>query len=509
MNCITKAALAIALVLGMSASQGAVPVVAIHDSELTRALETMPAANTTPTGPGTTGNEWWTPSWHYFFMPESLKEALRSDGTAYAVVGDADIAAGSLLDAGGQPKYPILISLASEAVRDDEIAALTNYVAAGGTLFIGSSSFTRQTNGVSRGDFALANQMGVHMVNGNLLNWAFNFTLTKLVNDPILSHIPGGRVTWDMPTGADEIPWGTSPVHARAVGHLIWQVAAGDASVIAQADSTPYILVKNFGKGRFIYDAQMQPVMGRGGDAPGMHAYTIFRRAIEEAFAASKLTVPKLSPWPYSYDAAMMVRHDLENFQTMIRAIEASAQFENASGVKGEYYFCTGTLREEMTNSPAVVGSLRSAITNYGALISSHNGGFRNPNNSGLVLDNYDYWHWGPDEAIDAGVSGINYSLTSISNSFLDVEGWFAGITNSNGNGKRTWVSPYFNSTREPSLQILESLNIRTSGEQKISIFPSWVLSTSLQTAGKRYPFISLPLSEWYINGNPAETIET
>ncbi|MFO1477561.1 MAG: Ig-like domain-containing protein, partial [Verrucomicrobiota bacterium] len=60
-----------------------------------------------------------------------------------------------------------------------------------------------------------------------------------------------------------------------------------------------------------------------------------------------------------------------------------------------------------------------------------------------------------------------------------------------------------------PSLQILESLNIRTSGEQKLSIFPSWVLSTSLQTAGKRYPFISLPLSEWYINGNPAETIET
>jgi len=32
------------------------PVVAIHDSELTRALETMPATGLTPTGSGTTGS---------------------------------------------------------------------------------------------------------------------------------------------------------------------------------------------------------------------------------------------------------------------------------------------------------------------------------------------------------------------------------------------------------------------------------------------------------------------
>jgi len=47
------------------------------------------------------------------------------------VVSDADISAGDLLDSNGRPKYPILISLAAEAVRDDEIAQLNNYVAAG------------------------------------------------------------------------------------------------------------------------------------------------------------------------------------------------------------------------------------------------------------------------------------------------------------------------------------------------------------------------------------------
>src|SRR5262245_56219937 len=69
------------------------PVVAIHDSELTRALESMPASGATPTGAGTTGNQWWPTDWHYFVMPESMKEALRSDGTPFAVVSDANITA--------------------------------------------------------------------------------------------------------------------------------------------------------------------------------------------------------------------------------------------------------------------------------------------------------------------------------------------------------------------------------------------------------------------------------
>src|SRR5689334_20513990 len=114
-------------------TQGTQPLVAIHDSELTRALESIPATSPTPAGPGTTGFQWWTTDWHYFVMPDSLKEALRSDGTAFTVIGDTNISAG-LLSSNGSPLFPIVISLASEAIRDDEIAPLTNYVAAGGFL---------------------------------------------------------------------------------------------------------------------------------------------------------------------------------------------------------------------------------------------------------------------------------------------------------------------------------------------------------------------------------------
>ena len=147
-------------------------VVAIHDSELTRALESLPAVAPTPTGAGYTGFQWWPTNWHYFVMPESVKETLRSDGTLYEVVGDIDISNGRLLASNGQPRCPIVISLAAEAIRDDEIAQLTNYVAAGGTLLVGSSAFTRNTDGTTRGDFALAGQMGLHMLGTNLQNWA-------------------------------------------------------------------------------------------------------------------------------------------------------------------------------------------------------------------------------------------------------------------------------------------------------------------------------------------------
>ena len=184
--------------------QGTQPIVAVHDSELTRALESMPASGATPTGPGTTGNQWWPTNWHYFVMPDSVKETLRSDGTAYTVVGDSNIMAGVLTNTDGSPKYPIVISLASEAVDNGEIAQLTNYVAAGGFLFVGSSSFTRTTNGTTRGDFAIANAMGVDMVVPALTNWFMDVTFTKVSNHPLLSTFPGGPLQWQMPSSSDD-----------------------------------------------------------------------------------------------------------------------------------------------------------------------------------------------------------------------------------------------------------------------------------------------------------------
>ena len=500
--------------LGVSSGQVTQPIVAIHDSELTRALESMNASGSTPTGPGTTGKEWWTTDWHYFVMPESLKEAFRSDGTPFTVVGDSNITAGVLLT-NGMPRYPIVFSLASEAIRDNEIAAFTNYVAAGGFLFIGGSAFSRNTNGTTRGDFAFANQMGLHAAGSSLSNWTNNNNITKQVDHRLTAHLPSGALTWRMPSAAEEIPWGISPSHPFIAPHDTWQVTASGATVLVQGDGNkPFLTIRPYGKGYFIYCSTFQPLIGFSGFAPSTYAYLIFRRAIEWAFETVSYPVAKLSPWPFQYDAAMMVRHDLENFTNSITNIEASAQIEASFGVKGEYYFCTGTLRDDAApagfNVNSIVASLRRAVTNYGATIGPHNGGLKNPNNAALVRGQYDYWHWGPDEALDVSpppsgyASGKAYALASMSNSLKDIEGWLTGTTN--GAGLRPWCTCYFNGTREDSYDLQAQLNVKITGDQKLTPFPHWTLSTL--TPGKRYSHLSQPVSDWLINGLVAQSLE-
>ena len=90
-----------------------------------------------------------------------------------------------------------------------------------------------------------------------------------------------------------------------------------------------------------------------------------------------------------------------------LRPSQASAQVEYTNGAKGDYYFCTGTVRDDAPDDKnAIIAGLRQAVTNYGATIGPHNGGLKNPNNPALVPGQYDYWHWGPDEALDVTPSG-------------------------------------------------------------------------------------------------------
>jgi hypothetical protein len=433
-----------------------------------------------------------------------MKEALRSDGTSFDVLSDSAISGGALLDTNGMPAYPILISLASEAISDAEIGRLTNYVAAGGFLFVGSSAFTRFPDGTTRGDFALGQQMGMHMVTPDLPNWTNDVNLTKVIDHRLIAHLPGGPLLWQMPVAAEEVSGGISPAHSSVGGHPVWQVHSADATILAQGDVYPYLVVKPYGKGWFIYYAAMQPLIGHGGQAPGMYAYVIFRRAIEWAFESAKLAIPKLSPWPFPYDAAFMARHELGNNQVSISNIVADAQFQAASGAHGDYYFSTGTLRDEMTNSPAIIASLRQAVANYGANIGAQNGGLPNPDNQSILPGNPDYWGWGPDEALDlSGTNvplpypdGFSYALASVSNSLADIEGWMTGVTN----GPRVSSAPYFNATRERSCEIEEQLNVRAVSDVKLSAFPSWVHSTALATEGRSYSFVSLPVNDWFIS---------
>ena len=125
----------------------------------------------------------------------------------------------------------------------------------------------------------------------------------------------------------------------------------------------------------------LNPIVGVGSYDTGMYAYTIIRSAIEWAFQAANLPIIKRSPWPYAYDAALIIRHDFENYLSYLNGtIESSAQYERSVGAKGDYYFCTGILRTLTTDAEKqpYIDSMKRAVSLDGATIGSHNGGLPN-----------------------------------------------------------------------------------------------------------------------------------
>ena len=215
-----------------------------------------------------------------------------------------------------------------------------------------------------------------------------------------------------MPLTSDEIPWGadfaTNSYADIHDAHYAWKVGANGATVLANGNAGPLLTVKSYGHGQFIWHGDIQPLIGHGGYDPSMYAYLVYRRAIEWAFQTLNVPIVKLSPMAISLrHCPFMVRHDFENDMSLISSIQSSAQFEKSLGIKGDYYFCTGALRTYTgSDRAAIISSLRSAVSNYGATIGSHNGGLKNPVNSSLTPADYDYWHWGPDEALDQSPSG-------------------------------------------------------------------------------------------------------
>jgi len=157
-----------------------------------------------------------------------------------------------IVAANGLPKYPIVISLASEAIRDDEIAP-PDKLRRGGRIFAGGFvGIYAQSERDSRGDFAFANELGLHTVTPGLTNWAFNQTITKRSNHRLVSHLPDGALTWRMHLIQKRRRGEFRQAISFLAPHDVWRVISSDATIIAQGDGVPFLAVKPFGQRLFI-----------------------------------------------------------------------------------------------------------------------------------------------------------------------------------------------------------------------------------------------------------------
>jgi len=124
-------------------------------------------------------------------------------------------------------------------------------------------------------------------------------------------------------TKSEEISWGISTNHTYLAPHDLWRVSAPGATVLATGDSFLTSRLRSMAKAGLFIVRSCSPWLGMA----------VSRRACTPTFSSAKRSSgltkpiichpPKISPWPYPYDAAFMVRHDLENFTNEIAAIAA------------------------------------------------------------------------------------------------------------------------------------------------------------------------------------------
>ena len=313
---------------------------------------------------------------------------------------------------------------------------------------------------------------------------------------------------WNLPLDS-----GTS-VQATGGGgpHYFWQAyntAANPADTLITFPSSPYSYVmlatKAYSSGRFIYESELTPLDGFGIYAPGLYEYYFFRRAIEWAFQSFSIPIARLSAWPYQYDSAFLIRHDMDNSEDTVPWIADSAQTEAQLGVIGEYYVVTGDVRD--SSDPSYLISLIQQAQAYGAIISIHNGGLNSHYWLGTSPGDYSYYHWGPDICITyngtgdywpydssgqssnpTGLYGADYAKMSINLALDDIQSW-------TGQRPTTWVSPWTDACSDAALDILASLGFQNAGDRDCGPFPAMALM--LNTPGKYYDIIELPSQAW------------
>ena len=144
-------------------------------------------------------------TWKSFHAVRFLEEALKSDGTPYVELTGSQIDSGALFSS-GTLNYPILISIGTECVSDTQINQIRSFASAGGTVFAGGASWTRDSSGNLRTSgghptFALSTEMGLVPSGWRFISQVTPGTMTAAIN-----HLnPTELYWWDLPFAYNEV----------------------------------------------------------------------------------------------------------------------------------------------------------------------------------------------------------------------------------------------------------------------------------------------------------------
>ncbi|MCW4025614.1 MAG: hypothetical protein NWF01_11365 [Candidatus Bathyarchaeota archaeon] len=234
-----------------------------------------------------------------------------------------------------------------------------------------------------------------------------------------------------------------------------------------------------------------------------VYEYLIIRQAISWAFQTLNVPLVKLSPWPYQYNSAFIIRHDMDFSFDAVNWMLSSAQTEKNLGLTAQYYIVTGDVRDSPNNASLI--SIIQQAYELGAQVGSHNGGLNctlwKPE---VQYGDYEYYHWTLDDCLanfPTGLTdGMAYANESIVLSFVDLQNWV-------GSRSDIWVSPGGQACWDESFQVIDDVGISSSGEFTTAPFPQF--GFSLVTENKTYGFLQIPFSRWITSsGNICQNME-
>jgi|GEM_PF-4867770 len=420
------------------------PVVAIHVSEISR-------------------EGWSRRGVPYFESYTALAEILGSHKILFDTLSDTDIE-NKLLLPDGTPAYPILFTLNNEIWTPEGVDAVRKYADAGGTVFFTYSTFTIPYRTMRTQDCFLIPELGLECEKDGLIeNIVQTDTLQKRKEHPVVEHIPYGNLVWRMSrylsTRYDNF-W----VHATR-GEVL-RSSKGENTVTTLA-------IIPYGNGTFIYNSQINPFWGRYQGEPGIHNALIALNSIEWAF--KRLNVPRvhIRPWD-AYDAAFTMRFDVETTrEEFLELFPRYVETMERNNVTGIFYILVDQEQKGKPNpaeeyyradEPAIAAMLRDA------------------RDRGMIVGSHSTWHIGPDFDKDEAVYNIDHSLDVLERVM----------------GERTtdWVAPAFTANLDSSLQIIDALGIKVTGNQGIGYLPHFALSPTRE--GHHYGFLEVPTLDYY-----------
>lgn len=242
------------------------------------------------------------------------------------------------------------------------------------------------------------------------------------------------------------------------------------------------LAVKDYGSGRFIYNAEIVPLAGYGGFANDNSEYKTIRAAILRAYTETARTpLVTLAPWPFPNRAAVTFRHDhvLGNDEHQLEM-----QLRNlASGHRfGDYYLFENSKDLSDPACPA-----------------NPTPGFNPPLMFCCQVDDYVATPWPATAVIGAHIDEHS-GLDGASNPDALLKGTIAHIVARTGLTPQIFAAPVYLAVTLPALQSIARVGFLAAGEQGAGPFPHFTLNPEGPTASGKYvsgAVLQIPTSEW------------